>query len=262
VGQEVQIQVVTYSVPGGFDFIAPPVVLYNGTWKLTWDLGFNADFPDAQISDLNFSKLPPGITVVSGPTKISATEWTATITGKITGTSSINGCGYSLSVAPDSTSDPVSHTPSLVVVAPPKSSNSTSPLPLLKDIYDFSSNAVEIQVWAYPSSNEPNGIGIISPPVALTNGVWDLSLQLSVDPHIPIPQVFGFNLLGVLPPGVTVISGPTQVSPTEWQAKISGNVAYINGVNYVVSAAPTDTSPLTVHDPAIAVVKDPIGELS
>lgn len=260
-GQEVQIQVVTYSGPDGLDFIAPPVVIYNGNWNLTWNLDFNADFPDAQISDLDFSSrpLPPGITVVSGPTRISGTQWTATITGKITDASSINGCNYSLSITPDATSNPVPHAPSLVVVAPPQSSNEASSLPPLKNIYDFSNNAVETQAWAYPSPAEPNGLGIIAPPIALTNGAWDLSMQLSVDPHIPTPQVFKFDLLGSLPAGVTVVSGPTQVSPTEWEAKISGNVSFVNGLNYLISAAPTVTSPLTVHDPAIAVVKDPMG---
>jgi len=109
-------------------------------------------------------------------------------------------------------------------------------------------------------------VTITAAPVTIPKDAWTLIWDLVVDTPGLVANFadHGIVLLPPLPPKVTVVEGPSSVSPSRWTATFQNEVLNTNAFSYDIAVdwshgATEVLVRTTVHDPTIVVTKDPIG---
>lgn len=137
--KQIEIKVMVIPIPDGqkpFCILAPPCCIPSGTSELHWVLwdpenqGYTFD-PDKGIYwPEKDTDLPPSmLKELQRPTRISDTEWTATVNNKISKDSLVNGFSYTVYVRDprNPNQSPVSKDPTIAVVNDPMEPPQTCP---------------------------------------------------------------------------------------------------------------------------------------
>lgn len=134
--------------------------------------------------------------------------------------------------------------------------------------HDFLNRIITVEAMVAQSPDAGGTFTISVPPVTLPLGTWTVNWDFVVTTPVLAAKILSFGIdlskERPLPPRVSVVAGPAAVSPQRWAMQLRNDVADVNAVNYKVSitwqAGPHGPAHVatTIHDPTIAVVKDPI----
>ena len=133
-------------------------------------------------------------------------------------------------------------------------------------MYDSVNRVITVEVVVTQSPDDRE-VTISAPPVAIPSGTWTVSWELVVSPTAGFAASFaqtGIILPETLPPLVTSLVEPSG-SGMRWTAQFKNEVLDVEAFHYDVgidssSGTGKRRAPLhltTLHDPTIAVVKDP-----